>query len=130
RTADPRRASDPARWAAAQRKAGGAAGDCFAAFPLPPHLRDADRGELLTVWDPQHGGRAAAQLVRQLVLQLRAWQPEVVVADFAGAPPEALVVEALREALTRAADARAFPEQIAHFRLDPWQANKPSPAWA
>ncbi len=128
-TADPRRASDPARWAAAQRKAGGAAGDCLAAFPLPQHLRDADRAELLAAWDPAHGGRAAAQLVRQLVLQIRTWQPEVVVADFAGAPPEALVVDAVREAFTRAADPQAFPELTEQFRLEPWQAKKLYTCW-
>src|SRR5262249_53124258 len=32
----------PARWPSAQRNAGGAAGCCFAAFPLPPQLGDAN----------------------------------------------------------------------------------------
>jgi photosystem II stability/assembly factor-like uncharacterized protein len=128
-TADPRQAADPFRWAAAQRRAGGAAGDCLATFPLPQHLRDADRNDLLAVWDRTAAGGAAPQLVRQLALQLRVWQPEVVITDFAGAPPETLVVEAVRAAFDRAADLGAFPDQVKLLHLEPWRAKKLYTVW-
>jgi photosystem II stability/assembly factor-like uncharacterized protein len=126
-TADFRHASDTARWLAAQRRAGGAAGDCLT-FPLPQHLGTADRAELAAAWERTPILRGG-QLVRQLTMLIRAWQPEVVVADFAGAAPEALAVEAVREAFGRAADPQAFPEQLQVFRLQPWRAKKLYGAW-
>jgi photosystem II stability/assembly factor-like uncharacterized protein len=128
-SSDPRRASDPARWVAAQRKAGGTAGDCLVGFPLQQHQLDADRTDLLAAWDRLHGGRGAVQLMRQLVLHLRIWQPDVVVTDFAGAPPETLLVEALRDAFRRAADPQVFPEQLQLFKLAPWQPKKLYGVW-
>jgi photosystem II stability/assembly factor-like uncharacterized protein len=120
-SADYRHSADPERWTAAQRRAGGAAGDCLA-FPFPQHFIDADRAELAAAWDRSPASRA--QLVRQLVLLIRCWQPEVVVTDFAGHSAEALVVDAVREAFSRAADPAAFPEQATLFRLEPWRAKK------
>ncbi|HEY1379108.1 MAG TPA: YCF48-related protein, partial [Gemmataceae bacterium] len=123
-TADFKHAADPARWIAAQRRAGGAAGDCLG-FPLPEHFGDADRAELAAAWD-----RSPSQLVRQLALLIRTWQPEVVVTDYAAsAAPEALVADAVRAAFDRAADAQAFPEQLHVFHLGPWQVKKLYGVW-
>ena len=74
-------------------------------------------------------GRAGSQLLRQLVLALRVWQPEVVVADDAGEPLEAAVADLLREAFDRAADPGAYQEQINVLKLAPWKAKKLYARW-
>jgi photosystem II stability/assembly factor-like uncharacterized protein/tetratricopeptide (TPR) repeat protein len=124
---DYRHAADRPRWVASQRLSGGAAGDCLT-FPLPEHLGDADRAELLAAWERQPASRRD-QLVRQLTLAIRSWRPEVIVTDFVGAAPEAVVVDAVREAYRIAADATAFPEQSQICFLKPWQAKKLYAAW-
>jgi photosystem II stability/assembly factor-like uncharacterized protein len=120
-SADNRHAADPERWTAAQRRAGGAGGDSLC-FPLPQHLSDADRAELAAAWDRSPASRG--QLVRQLVLIIRCWQPDVVVTDFAGQNAEALVVDAVREAFNCAGDPGSFPDQSKSLRLEPWRAKK------
>jgi hypothetical protein len=63
--------------------------------------------------------------MRQLVLVLRVWQPEVVVTDPRDGDGAAkLMAGAMAEAFRRAADANQFPEQIAKLGLSPWQAKK------
>jgi photosystem II stability/assembly factor-like uncharacterized protein len=126
-TADPRRASDAARWTVAQRRAGGAAGQCLA-LPLAEHLGDMDPAALAAAWEKSPATRRG-QLVRELTLIMRSWQPEVVVTDFAGAAPESLVAAAVREAFDRAADPAAFRELREVFGLEPWRAKKLYGAW-
>ncbi|MCC6417518.1 MAG: hypothetical protein IT429_04650 [Gemmataceae bacterium] len=130
----PTRASDPQRFAAAVRQAGGAAGEVLWPFPLPRHLARAEKAELLKAWDRLHGGGADRQLVRQLVLALRTWRPDVVVTDHpdaavTGCPASAVVAEALHEAVTQAADPKAFPEQIEHLGLAAWRATRVYSLW-
>jgi tetratricopeptide (TPR) repeat protein len=132
-TAAPARAADAARFAAAVRQAGGAAGEMLWQFPISSHLARADRQELVKAWDQLHGGRAAVQLLRQLVLAIRVWRPEVILTDnpdpaTAGAA-DALLAEALHEAFDRAADPKAFPEQIGQLGLQPWKASKLYGRW-
>src|SRR5262249_35248994 len=75
----PARAADGWRCNQAVRMAGGAAGEMLWQFPLPQHLERSDKAELIRSWDRLHGDRATEQLVRQLVLALRTWQPDVVI---------------------------------------------------
>ncbi len=133
-SADPASASLPLstdnfRWCAAARKAGGAAADSLSTFPLAQHLNGVTRSEILDVWGGAVGGNASDALVRQLALQIRTWQPEVVVTDFAGAPLETIVVEAVRLACDRAADPNSFPEHRATFQLLPWAVKKLYTVW-
>ncbi|MCI0458802.1 MAG: YCF48-related protein [Gemmataceae bacterium] len=130
----PVRASDPQRFAAAVRRAGGAAGELLWQFPLPRHLAQEAKGKLLESWDRLHGGGAEKHLLRQLVLALRTWRPDVVVTDHpdarvTGSPASALVAEALHEACTQAADPQAFPEQIEELGLTAWRASKVYTLW-
>jgi photosystem II stability/assembly factor-like uncharacterized protein len=129
-SASPARAADADRHRAAVRQAGGAAGEMLWAFPLGSHLAAAGRDDLLRCWDGLHGGRAADQLLRQIVLALRTWRPDVVLTDSPdGAGAGALVAEAVREAFARAGEPKAFPEQINDLGLEPWRPAKVYACW-
>ncbi len=128
------RSTEPMRFEAAMRQAGGATGEVLWQFPLPQHLNRADKGEVMASWDALHNKRAADHLLRQLVLALRIWRPEVVVTDCtkgdaAGYPVDALVAEAVKEAFLRAADPKAYPEHLETLGLGPWQASKLYACW-
>src|SRR5439155_15687347 len=126
--------SQPQRLAAAQRLAGGAAAETLWQFPIPQHLANAGKKDLLNHWDRLHGDRAAQQLLRQLVLAIRTWRPDVIVTDHpdfqvTGNAAGALVAEALNEAFQQAADPKAFPEQIEQLGLEPWRASRLYGLW-
>jgi len=123
-TAPLRRAADPSRLAVAVREAGGTAGEALWQFPLPQYLETASKEAILQHWNTLHRGRGDRELLRQLVLAIRIWRPEVVVADGPMHSAGALVTEAVQEAIRQAADARAFPEQIEALGLSAWQAKK------
>jgi photosystem II stability/assembly factor-like uncharacterized protein len=127
-------ATQPERLAAATRGAAGAGSEALWQFPLPSHLAGADRQDLLKFWNGMHGSQAAKQLLRQMVLALRTWRPDVVITDYpdpktSGCAADALVAEALHEAFTQAADPRAFPEQIESLGLEPWRVSKVYALW-
>src|SRR5262249_14632334 len=93
------------------------------------HLARAEDKQLLKAWNVSFADRAAEELVRQLVLAVRIWRPDVVIADHpdghaSGWPCETLIADALHAAFTLAADPRAFPEQLKLLGLEPWQPNK------
>ncbi len=126
-------ASEAQRLAAAVRQAGGAAAEVLWQFPLPRHADRADKHQLLAAWNKRHGGDAAEQMLRQLVLAIRMWQPEVVLSDDAtdggDSALESLTADATREAFQRAADPKAFPEQIEQLGLKPWTVKKLYARW-
>ncbi len=126
-SAAPARACESLRFAAAVREAGGAAGESLWHFPLAEQRARVEKTELVKGWDARHDGAATEELLRQLVLALRVWRPEVVVTDASDGespPVDGLVGEAVREAYRRAADPKAFPEQIEGLGLRQWQAKK------
>jgi hypothetical protein len=115
------------------RKAGGATGEMFWQFPLAQHLARAGEPEIQQAWDRLHADRSRDALVRQLVMSLRIWRPDVIVTDFpddkaSGWKSDALVVRAMRDAFTQAADPQVFPEQIS-LGLKPWTASKLYARW-
>ncbi len=130
-SAAPTRASEPQRYAAAVRSAGGLTGEGLWAFPLPQYLEHADRKQVLAYWDNHHAGHAERELVRQLVLALRIWRPSVVLGDHPDSKdaPVGLVAEAVQEAVRQAGDPQAFPEQLAQLGLEPWQVSKSYGLW-
>lgn len=132
-TAAPDQAAAAQRFAAAVRLAGGAAGEMLWQFPLPQHLARAGKLELLQAWNRLHDDRASEELLRQLVLALRIWRPSVVITDHpdeqAASPAEALLAEALHEAIGRAADPTSFPEQVTQLGLQPWEVLKVYGSW-
>src|SRR5439155_19015764 len=126
-TADPKRANDSARLRQAMRQAGGLTGETIWSFPVAAHADGLAPRDLMASWDRAHGGKANDQLLRQAVLAIRVWQPEVIVTDVVATDAtaaEVLVLHAAKEAFKQAADPTAFPEQINELGLKPWAAKK------
>jgi photosystem II stability/assembly factor-like uncharacterized protein len=133
-SAPPAKASEALRYAAALRQAGGAAGEMLWQFPLPEYRLRSEAPALLKGWDQLHAGRAADELLRQMVLALRIWRPDVVLADHPdpqthGQTADALVAEAVHVAFQQAADPKAFPEQLTQLGLKPWKPAKLYGRW-
>src|SRR4051812_21584901 len=81
----------------------------------------------MAVWDRAQGGKASEHLLRQAVLAIRMWQPEVIACDVYSAdanPADALALHAAKEAFKQAADPNCFPEQITALNLRPWSGKK------
>ncbi len=126
-TADMKRAGDSERLRSAMRLAGGAAGDVSWAFPLAVHAAGLPPRDLMASWDGNHGGKAAEQMLRRTVCAIRMWQPEVLLADVVavnGSSADALALHTAKEAFKKAADPKAFPEQITTLGLKPWVPKK------
>ncbi len=126
-TADPKRTADAARLRQGMRLVGGASGDVGWAFPMAAHAVGLPPRELMASWDRMHGGKAAEQLLRQTVLAIRMWQPEIILTDAVapdGPAAEVLVLHAAKEAFKQAADPNCFPEQLTILGLKPWGAKK------
>jgi photosystem II stability/assembly factor-like uncharacterized protein len=125
-SAAPSTATESLRYAAAARAAGGLTGETLWAFSLPQHVANAGRDQVLDCWNRRHAQQAPQELLRQLVLALRLWRPAVVIGDPSQSKfgTQALVAEALQEAVRQAGDPKAFPEQIERLGLEAWQAGK------
>jgi photosystem II stability/assembly factor-like uncharacterized protein len=126
-TADPKRTGDSARLRQAMRLSGGASGDVGWAFPIAAHAGGLPPRELLSSWDRMHGGKAAEHLLRQAVLAIRMWRPEVIVTDAVAADAvsaDVLMLHAAKEAFKQAADPNCFPEQLTTLGLKVWGAKK------
>jgi photosystem II stability/assembly factor-like uncharacterized protein len=134
-TAGLARVGEACRFNEAFRQAGGAVAEGLWQFPVGSHLARADAATLMKAWDRLHGDHAARELLGQLVLAIRMYKPEVLLADHpdamtTGYGADAVVCEALKEAFLRAADKDAFPEQITSLGLEVWQAKKLYAVWA
>ncbi len=130
-SADLARVGEASRCAGAWRLAGGAMAESLWQFPVPSHLATADRDSLLAAWNKLHGGSAAEQLLRQIVLAIRIYRPEVVLTDFLDSTSgaDALTAEAVVEAFRQAGDPGAFPEQITSLGLEPHTVKKLYGEW-
>jgi photosystem II stability/assembly factor-like uncharacterized protein len=117
------RAEDARRYAASMRSAGALTGETLWPFPLPQYLETSDKKTILAHWNKLHASGAEEELIRQLVLALRIWRPSVVISESPDSktPMTALLSEAVQEAVRRAADAKAFPEQIGELGLATWK---------
>jgi len=124
KAADPLRATDPMRLAQALRQCGGAAGEQLWQFPVAGFQDGTDAQALLDTWEKRHGEQAATAMLRQLVLALRVWRPDVIVTDTPADATSRTVIEVLRKAFEVAADPAAFPEQLKQLGLEPWAGKK------
>lgn len=124
KAADPLRATDAQRLAASMRLSGGAAGEVLWQFPLAGFQEGTDVQPVLDAWEKRHGEKPAVAMLRQLVLALRVWRPDVIAADPPTDDTAKTVHLVLRKAFEMAADPDAFPEQIAQLGLQPWAGQK------
>jgi photosystem II stability/assembly factor-like uncharacterized protein/tetratricopeptide (TPR) repeat protein len=124
RAADPLRATDPQRLATSMRLAGGAAGEVMWQFPVAGFQEGTDSQVLLDAWEKRHGEKAAVAMLRQLVLAIRVWRPEVIVTDSPADQTTKTMSLVLRKAFEVAADSDAFPEQLRVLGLEPWAGKK------
>ncbi len=97
-------------------------------FPVPPAGLTLPADALVAAWDRLHEGRGQERLEEHLVRQIRQWRPEVIVTEPASPrgdqPLLHLDNQLVLRAVTRAADAASFPEQIAVGGLQPWTVKK------
>ncbi len=134
KSAAPSRATEEPRFAAALRQAGGAAGETLWQFPVPEHLGGSAPEKILAGWDSLHGKQAGKELLRQLVLALRVWRPEIVVTDHpdavrSGSATGSVIADAVSQAVKLAGDPQAYPEQLQELGLQAWQAAKVYSVW-
>ncbi len=97
-------------------------------FPLrQPGLRVGSR-QIVEAWDGVNGGHGIEALQARIVRAVRVWRPAAIVTcDARGEsddPLAGLVHQAVTQAVRQAADAAAFPEQIAEAGLKPWQVRQ------
>jgi photosystem II stability/assembly factor-like uncharacterized protein/tetratricopeptide (TPR) repeat protein len=126
-TADFRRAGEPQRFAAAVRSAGGASGETLWQFPLPGHATQGGKESILREWNRLHGDHATEELLRQIVLALRIWKPDVIVTDFSTSDAEgieSLLAEAVNAGIHRASDPAAFSEHLRQLYIPPCGPNQ------
>jgi photosystem II stability/assembly factor-like uncharacterized protein len=128
-TAAPARCADGDRLNAAWRQAGGASAEMLWQFPLGAHAIRSGRDDMLKSWNQLHGGEADNNFLRQMVLAIRIWRPEVIVTDCPDVVAAAFVAdgitsEKVRQAFRLAADPQAFPEHANFLGLPPWQPKK------
>ncbi|MSR55408.1 MAG: hypothetical protein EXS09_19300 [Gemmataceae bacterium] len=124
KAADPQRVTDTERLNLAMRQTGGAAGEVLWQFPMAGFQDGADVQAILDTWERRHGEKAAVTMLRQMVLALRIWKPDVIVTDPPTDESSRAVFEVLRKAFEVAADPDVFPEQIKTLGLHEWAGRK------
>jgi photosystem II stability/assembly factor-like uncharacterized protein len=107
--------------------AGGTRAEAEWRFPHSPVAQSLS--QVLDDWNQRGEGKALEELERRLVVAIRTWRPEVIVADSsdpaeAQDPAAALVSQALARAFESAANAASFPELVDSARLEPWTVKK------
>ncbi len=114
------------RFDASLQASGACLGETLWQFPLPRYQQSRSSTQLLQYWDTLHGDQAAKDWLRQLVLAIRIWRPEVIVTDPFPSKKgnEVVVLEGLLEAFKQAGDQSRFPEQITKLGLAPWEVKK------
>ncbi len=95
-------------------------------FPLRQPGLAVGPTALFDAWDRLHDGRGIEELHAHLVRQIRIWRPEVIVTGDAnsGKVEDALLQQAVLQAVAQAADEVAFPAQILEAGLKPWRVSR------
>lgn len=125
RSANPLSATNEQRLGFALRSCGGAIGEQLWQFPVTNYQEGIPPDELLASWEGRHGEKASVALIRQLVLAIRLWRPDIVITDGnSDGVAEAITLAAVKEAFKLAAEEETFPEQITALKLRPWASRK------
>ncbi len=109
-------------------RVGGSATSAAWQFPLRQAGLRVNSREIVAAWDGIHAGRGLDALQARIVRQIRVWRPEAIVTHDARRedddPAVALVHQAVVQAVAQAAEATAFPDQLADAGLKPWQVKR------
>ncbi len=124
----PRNASLPERTQEAVAIVGGAAAETAWQFPLPQPGLAVTAQAVIDGWNRANDGRAIERLEEYLVRRIRLWRPEVIVTEDVsprGDDPLAhLTNQMVLSAVQKAADEKAFPNQLQQAGLEAWKAKK------
>ncbi|MGE0758815.1 MAG: YCF48-related protein [Pirellulaceae bacterium] len=120
-------------WFDRAREAASYAGASIAlpGWPFPVTKADAAEASVAAItadWDRAGRATALERLEERVVQQIRLWRPDVVVADAlhpdGQQPFEHAVAQTVLQAVQRAGDPGAFPQQLRVARLEPWTVKK------
>lgn len=122
------------RFHATVRRLGGICGETLPSWPVSSVAWISSTEQLAKTLGNGQSARTWEALQRQLVLTLRVWKPDVIITDHpdprgSSGAEGALVALAVSKAFRLAENADAFSEQLSHFRLEPWPANKLYACW-
>lgn len=108
--------------------AGGASADRAWQFSLPEAGLVQSCESILARWNQATDGQAQAELERRLVRRIRQWRPDVVITEDIsprGEDPLAQITSRVTlDAVAKAADAAAFPQEQSKLGLAPWKVKK------
>lgn len=125
KAADPQAASDVERLNHALRSCGGILGEQSWQFPIAGFQEQGDAAAIFQAWETRLGEKAPIAMLRQMVLAIRIWKPEVIITPAAGEDTlEKTINAVVRKAFEIAADETAFPEQIRDLGLEKWASKK------
>ena len=130
KTANPNRAQEEFRFAAAIQAAGGIHADLCWAFPVPDHCEDGNDDAVLADWKamlPANGIEAKELLLRQMVLNYRMCQPDVIICEtLAPGLPSAMqqTLLAAQSAFKLSELESSFTEQIQELNLPAFAPKK------
>jgi photosystem II stability/assembly factor-like uncharacterized protein len=125
KAADPKSATASMRLMSSMRMTGGTSGEMLWHFPIAGFQSDIDPTLLMDSWAERHGEKGSTAMLRQLVLAIRIWKPEVIVSDSGKLDPtERMIQEVLRKAFEDSANPNIFPEQLTTLGLEGWSGRK------
>ena len=118
----------PDRFHEAMAALGACRGQSNWQFPMPPAGLGWKPEQVIEAWDQANDGHSLERLQAALVMQIRAWRPDVVVTYSATPhhvqPLSHLLNQAVLSAVDRAADATWYPEQKLEAGLSTWRVRK------
>jgi photosystem II stability/assembly factor-like uncharacterized protein len=107
---------------------GGCSADGAWRFPLADAGVQSTSEAILAAWNRASDGRALERLEEHLVRRIRQWRPEVIVTEDVSPrgdnPLAHLTNQTALSAVAKAADAAAYPDQIAQLGLAAWRVKK------
>ncbi len=107
---------------------GGSAAETAWCFPTRERELSLPAPAIVDGWNGVHRGRGQEAFEEHIVRRIRQWRPDVVLTEPASPrgddPLGHLTNQAVLAAVERAADAAAYPRQIALGGLEPWRVRK------
>ncbi|MCE5268648.1 MAG: YCF48-related protein [Planctomycetaceae bacterium] len=107
---------------------GGSAVEVAWQFPLRQKGVRLGRQQIVDIWDSVNGGHGLDAMRAEVVRAIRTWRPDVLATGDQGRPDDdplqPLVQQAVLQAVSDAADAGAFADQISEAGLKPWRVGR------